>query len=177
MENYDIEYFIDHYADALLDGSAALFAGAGFSKAAGFVDWKALLKNLAKTVGLDAEKESDLVALAQYNCNKYKNRSNLNDAIFKEFSRDLSPTENHRIIARLPIHTIWTTNYDHLIEDVMKENSRVVDVKSRNEQLSLSLPGRECILYKMHGDKDNPEEAVLGRVEKIDNSIYMYFRN
>ena len=38
---------------------------------------------------------------------------------------------------------------------------KIVDVKSRNEHLSNTLANRECILYKMHGDKNNPNDAIL----------------
>lgn len=46
------------------------FAGAGLSVASGYVDWKELLRNPAKKIGLDVDKETDLVALAQYIYNK-----------------------------------------------------------------------------------------------------------
>ena len=42
----------------------AIFAGAGLSKPAGFVDWKNLLREVAEELDLDIEKESDLVTLA-----------------------------------------------------------------------------------------------------------------
>lgn len=171
MGDCEIESFIKKYVDELRDENAAFFAGAGFSLESGFVDWKTLMKNLAESVGLDSAKESDFVAVAQYNCNKYKNRSNINDTIFKEFSRNLTPTENHKILARLPIRTIWTTNYDHLIEEAMNENYRIADVKSCNEHLSLTKPNRDCVIYKMHGDRDNPAEAVL-----IKDDYERYYR-
>lgn len=47
----------------------AIFAGAGLSKPAGYVDWKNLLKEVAEELELDIDKESDLVALAQYHVN------------------------------------------------------------------------------------------------------------
>ena len=172
MYDNDMELFIKQYVEDLRTDSAAIFAGAGFSKDAGYVDWKMLIKDIAKSVGLDVEKEKDLVSVAQYNCNENKNRSAVNNAILKEFSRNLAPTENHRILARLPIHTIWTTNYDHLIEDAMRENYRVVDVKYRNEHMSLTVPNRDCIIYKMHGDKENPSEAVL-----IKDDYEKYYMN
>ena len=56
---------------------------------------------------------------------------------------------------------IWTTNYDDLIEKAFDNVQKIVDVKSRNEHLSNTLANRECILYKMHGDKNNPNDAIL----------------
>jgi N-terminal domain of anti-restriction factor ArdC len=34
------------------------------------------------------------------------------------------PTENHKILARLPIAMFWTTNYDTLIEDCLVANGK-----------------------------------------------------
>ena len=75
------------------------------------------------------DKEYDLVSLAQYCYNKNGNRSIINDLIFDEFNKEKCIDENHRIIARLPIFTYWTTNYDSLIEDALEEAQRIVDIK------------------------------------------------
>nr|VFK24359.1 MAG: hypothetical protein BECKLFY1418C_GA0070996_11751 [Candidatus Kentron sp. LFY] len=58
--------FIKRYAEALVSGDAALFAGAGLSRDAGYVDWRDLLREIAVDLELDIDRESDLVALAQY---------------------------------------------------------------------------------------------------------------
>ena len=79
----------------------------------------------------------------------------------KNFQSKKNQLKNHRILARLPIGVIWTTNYDDLIEKAFDNVQKIVDVKSRNEHLSNTLANRECILYKMHGDKNNPNDAIL----------------
>ena len=159
--NKEISGFIDRYVKAIKDNSAAMFLGAGFSKSAGYVDWKSLLKNVADDLNLDIDKEYDLVSLAQYCYNKNKNRSIINDVIIDEFTKEKKIDENHQIVARLPIFTYWTTNYDSLIEDSLVAAKRVVDVKVSNKQLSITKHHRDAIVYKMHGDKDNPDEAIL----------------
>lgn len=120
-----------------------------------------MLKNIAEELGLDVEKEYDLVSLAQYCYNKNGNRSIINDVIYEEFSKEKKIDENHRILARLPIFTYWTTNYDSLIEDALKENQRIVDVKYHNKHLSVTKPHRDAVVYKMHGDVSNPDETIL----------------
>lgn len=159
--NKEISSFIDKYVREIKNNSAAMFLGAGFSKSSGYVDWKDLIKNISDDLELDVEKEYDLVALAQYYYNKNRNRSLINDMIFDEFTKNKEIDENHRIIARLPIFTFWTTNYDSLIEDALENEKRIVDVKYNNKQLSLTKPHRDAIVYKMHGDKNNPDEAIL----------------
>ena len=168
----EIDTFINKYVKEIKNNNAAFFAGAGFSKQSGYVDWKTLLKSITLELGLDVEKEHDLVALAQYCYNRNQNRGVINDIIFEEFSKQKEPTENHKILARLPIGIIWTTNYDDLIEKAFNNVKKIVDVKSRNEHLSNTLANRECILYKMHGDKNNHNDAIL-----IKDDYESYYKN
>lgn len=169
--NKEISSFIDRYVKEIKNNSAAMFIGAGFSKSAGYVDWKNLLKDVADDLELDIDKEYDLVSLAQYCYNKNRNRSIINDLIFDEFNKEKGIDENHRIIARLPIFTYWTTNYDSLIEEALEEAQRIVDIKYNNKQLSLTKPHRDAVVYKMHGDKNNPDEAIL-----IKDDYEKYYR-
>lgn len=140
----------------------AIFAGAGLSMPAGFVNWKNLLKEIAEELELDIDKETDLVSLAQYHVNfKKNNRAKINEIIIDEFSRNIGITENHRILARLPINTYWTTNYDDLIEKALSDSKKIVDVKHEPKQLLTSPKRRDAVLYKMHGDYQHPIDAVI----------------
>lgn len=161
MEDRTFKIFYEDYLKALEEGYAAVFAGAGLSKPAGFVDWKELLRDVAEDLGLDVEIENDLIALAQYHLNTHDNRARLNKNLIDEFVKDSKPTENHHLLARLPIKTVWTTNYDTLIEDAFKDAGKRADVKRSQENLSLTLPDRDVTVYKMHGDISQPHEAVL----------------
>ena len=59
--------FIRELVNELSANNLAIFAGAGLSVAAGFVDWKGLLKDLAEELDLNIDKEeNDLISLAQY---------------------------------------------------------------------------------------------------------------
>lgn len=51
---------VDTLSKELEEGNLAIFAGAGFSRAAGYVDWKSLLKPIADELDLDVDKEWDL---------------------------------------------------------------------------------------------------------------------
>ncbi len=155
--------FYKDFIEGLHGNSLAIFAGAGMSKSAGYVDWKGLLKDIAEDLGLEIEKESDLISIAQYNVNKIGGRSMLNQKIIAEFNQDVDLTDNHKILARLPIQTYWTTNYDDLIEKSLQNAKRIADIKHSIGQLSLSKPRRDAIVYKMHGDATMPNDAVLTR--------------
>ena len=53
--NKEISSFIDRYVKEIKNNSAAMFIGAGFSKSAGYVDWKNLLKDVADDLELDID--------------------------------------------------------------------------------------------------------------------------
>lgn len=162
--NATIKSFITKYVKSLKEGNAAIFAGAGLSVGAGYVDWKNLLKDLAEEIKLDINKEEhDLVGVAQYYCNEKNGRGVINQIIIDEFKDKAEITENHRILSRLPIQTFWTTNYDTLIEDSLKEVNKIVDIKISEPNLAITLPNRNAIIYKMHGDVSQVQNAVITR--------------
>ncbi|MBA2937017.1 SIR2 family protein [Paenibacillus sp. CGMCC 1.16610] len=154
------EVLIREYLKALHEDNAAIFAGAGLSAASGFVNWKGLLKEAAEELQLDIEKETDLISLAQYFFNK-NGRQRLSQLVIDNFSAQAKITENHRILAQLPIDTYWTTNYDRLIERSLTEAGRNPDVKIRQNDFALLKPKRDAIIYKMHGDIERADETVL----------------
>lgn len=59
------EVFIKKFSKTIQEGNAAVFAGAGTSVDAGFVNWKKLVAPFATEIGLDIEKETDLIGLTQ----------------------------------------------------------------------------------------------------------------
>lgn len=158
---HEIDSFVKDFVRDLENGSVAIFAGAGMSKGAGFVDWSELLHDIAYELGLKIELEHDLISLAQFHVNQRKTSDGLAKKILQEFSEQAEPTDTHKILARLPIHTYWTTNYDTLIEDELRNAFRVPDVKRDIESLTTTWPKRDAVVYKMHGDVSAPKSAVL----------------
>ena len=168
--------FIRDYTKAILDGSAAIFAGAGLSRSSGYVDWKNLLRNIASDINLDIEKETDLISVAQYYENE-KGRNNINQLIMDAFTSDVEVNENISILTELPISTYWTTNYDRLIEEGVSRNNKRPDVKYDSNQLTVTLKDRNAVVYKMHGDVGNPANAVLTKDDyEMYDTKYCMFR-
>ncbi len=161
MTALDRNTFLRNYSKAIADNTAALFVGAGLSRPSGYVDWRELLRQVAEDLNLDIDRETDLVAIAQYHLNKTGTRSELNQLLIDEFTKDASLTDNHRLIASLPIDTVWTTNYDDLLERAYEEAGKKADVNRTKENLAVTVPGRVVTIYKMHGDKTMPDDAVL----------------
>lgn len=158
--------FIREYTRELHNKNAAIFAGAGLSVASGYVDWAGLLAEIIQDLGLDPAKHHDLVTVAQYHCNQAGgNKTKLTQTILNHFAPAKAPTANHRMLARLPIFTYWTTNYDKLIEKALEDAKKVPDVKYALKQLSVTRPDRDVVVYKMHGDIDHPADAVISKDE------------
>lgn len=158
---------------AIREHNAAVFGGAGLSRASGYVDWKGLLRPLAEDIGLDVDRETDLLSVAQFYRNQRCNRSTMNRRIMDAFNSGAGSNENIRILTRLPVFTYWTTNYDDLLENGLREAGRNPDVKVEPEQLAVSKKDRDAIVYKMHGDAGNPANAVI---TKDDHELYEYRR-
>lgn len=157
----EIEAFIKDFVKDLLESNVAIFAGAGMSKGAGYVDWPELLRDIADELGLQIEKEHDLISLAQYHVNHRGSPAGIVKKILEEFTERAELTENHRILARLPIPIYWTTNYDTLLEDSLRAAFKVVDIKHEIDHLANTRPKRDVVVYKMHGDAHTPTRAIL----------------
>lgn len=156
------EFWIEDILKELEEENVAVFAGAGLSMSAGYVGWSELLEPIAKEIGLDVKKEYDLVTLAQYHVNENgNNKSQLNKRLLEKFTENTEVTQNHKILSRLPINTFWTTNYDNLIEKSLLEEGKKPDVKFTKDHMSLTLPKRDAIVYKMHGDVNHPRDTIL----------------
>ena len=59
------EVFIKKFKKAVQEGNAAVFAGAGTSVDAGFVNWKELVRSFSEEIELDVDKETDLIGITQ----------------------------------------------------------------------------------------------------------------
>ena len=161
MSVIDRNTLLNNFQREMDSDTVAFFLGAGMSVASGFVNWKALMREIADELNLDINVETDLIALAQYHKNRRRSRHRINQLLVTEFTKDATLGENHRLLASLPVSTVWTTNYDHLIEDAYVEALKRVDVKRREADLAVTRPRTDVTIFKMHGDVDAPDEAVL----------------
>jgi hypothetical protein len=150
-----------YYIEALREGYAGIFAGAGLSRPSGYVDWKELLRTVAYDISLDVEKEDDLVAVAQFYKNEKRGHGNLNKLIMDNFTKNTKANRNLELLSTLPIKTYWTTNYDSLLEKHLEQIGKKVDVKREIETLAYTMNGRDAVVYKMHGCVSNPSKAIL----------------
>src|SRR5437868_3040481 len=108
----EINDFIYDFVKALKENNAVVFAGAGMSVQSGFFDWKKLLTPVADKLGLNISEEYDLTMLVQFFVDDKNGRGELNQILVDEFHKaGITLTDNHKILARLPIQIYWTTNF------------------------------------------------------------------
>jgi hypothetical protein len=81
--------------------------------------------------------------------------------IQENIRKDHAIPEALKIIARLPIRHLWTTNYDRLIERAFDEINRPIDSISGAADLSLRARPGAARLYKMHGSVDRLDDLVI----------------
>ncbi len=171
----EVKKFIRDYSSEILEGNVAIFAGAGLSISCGLSSWKELLRDIAEELELDINRENDLLSIVQFYQNR-NGRGKINQQLINAFNKQVDLSDNHRILASLPISTYWTTNYDHLIEQSLKNEGKIVDVKKTAENLAQTVPRRDVVVYKMHGDIDNPSKAVLSKEDyemyHLENELF-----
>ena len=156
------ETFLRDYGDTVAAGNAAVFVGAGMSRASGSVDWKGLLAEFADELGLDLEIETDLISVAQYHLNENNhNRNRLSQKIVDEFNGPFEPTANHLTLAKLPISLWWTTNYDDVVERALKSEGKRIQVIATLSSMTVRPTGTDTLLYKKHGDLNDVSNIVI----------------
>ncbi len=143
IDRYELVGIFGGAVDA---GVASLFVGAGLSTAAGLPTWNDLLVPLAAEIGVEGE-FPDLPLLAEYyEQNAPGRRPALENHLRKALSAYTTPAQSHRLIAKLPIDEIWTTNFDPLLE-IAAPRASVAAADS--DALDIGA-GRRTII-KMHG--------------------------
>src|SRR4029077_11900524 len=124
MSRDPIDSFIETYVQALHDQNAAIFAGAGLSIPAGLVNWKELLRGVAGDIGLDVDKEEDSITVAQFHVNERGGRHRINQVLIHEFAIRSKSTDNHELLAPLPIKPYGTPNYNPLLRIPLQRMER-----------------------------------------------------
>lgn len=171
MSVIDVEIgnLVDGFSRAAFHRNAAWFIGAGASRSSGLMTWADLLRPLAKELGLELNKHDDLPAVAQYYINKASgNRGPLVQHMKNVLGVSAEPSAYHRAIARSSVSTIWTTNYDSLMEEALAGLKYRVRVRE-SDFVELTKPGTIEVI-KAHGSFgiSSPHELVISSEDYED---------
>lgn len=139
--------FVETYGQAILSGNAAVFIGAGLSRAAKYPDWGELLAPMR--VRCNIPKHDDLPLVAEYITLDPANGGR--DALVTHILTEMTgippvPTASHEILQKLDIKEIWTTNYDRLLETAIPEAVVIAGEGATHE-----IASHKRAIIKMHG--------------------------
>ncbi|MDQ3816065.1 MAG: SIR2 family protein [Acidobacteriota bacterium] len=158
-----IDDIIRDFGGALLRGEGAYFLGSGISVDSGLPDWFELIQRLAIPLGLTLTKQDNLPRIAQYCVNANNgNRGPLIGRLKRALSQHTIKTNSYHVaINRTNVRTIWTTNFDTLIEAALQP-ARLV-VRANDADLTSGLNDFDVELIKIHGciSRSKPSEFVL----------------
>ena len=164
MKEMKKNVFIKEYAEQLKCGKASLFIGSGISRKAGYANWKDVLRDCAEEIELNVDAEQqDLITLAEYYV-RDKQRTKITQTIAEFFSdKKGAPVKVHEIISHLPVNSIWTTNYDTLIERSLKAADISYSVITDDKSYTNLDRSAQVIVHKIHGDVGNADKCIITR--------------
>ena len=165
--------------DRMSTGHCVVFVGAGLSVGAGFPTWADLLTKLLDWVnerGFPFEKRSDCDAMLRER--KFLQVASIviesiGRESFSQFLRgtflwiDRKPTNNHRLLPKIPFDSVLTSNYDDLIEKGYSEAKdyeppSVID-QTNSSSIGTILASNRFHILKTHGTAERPESIILTR--------------
>lgn len=159
-----IKNFIKEYSESVTRGKTSLFIGSGLSRPAGYAGWKDVLRDCADEIGLCVDKEGDLIALAQFYVTQNKQRTKITDTVKSFFADEKGmPTANHFLLAELPITSVWTTNYDRLIERTYEQRNISYSVLTDDKSYRNFNNCAKITIHKIHGDLFSADEVIITR--------------
>lgn len=159
--------FISRISDSFCNGEVSLFLGAGTSLDANFPTWPELLKPCAEELGLDINNVSDYFQLAQYYINEY-GESELYSLINERINKIDYNSKALDIIVKMGFKSVWTTNFDKVIEkNFENQQININAIHDEKDLSSVNLMNRVNI-FKLNGDIGHIDKIVISKSD-IEN--------
>jgi hypothetical protein len=162
----------DRFLDLRRDldrGEVCAFVGAGLSVGAGLPNWYTLVSELAARIGYELPPAKwatgeTLIEAAQ----AYINQHSLFDLVRHLKDRldttGTLPSAAHASLARLPITTVFTANYDDLLERGYRDAGKRVHVVVQDGDIPFMRRDPSSVnIVKLYGDLNRPDSIVLAR--------------
>lgn len=172
MERFEL---VEEFGESVLSGNAALFIGAGLSRDAGLPGWEDLLAPIRTRCNVP--KHHDLPLVAEYIVNELGGRSEFEDHILTALTQPSpKPARSHRLIARVRVPEVWTTNYDWLIEAAMMSAGYNVALAVDEDSIPEIASNNERTVIKMHGSigGDPPNWLAPPVITRTDYERYEF---
>lgn len=145
------------------------FIGSGASYSAKLPSWRSLVNTVGEEVGFDAavfDTQGDAPQLFDYYLSA-QNKKSLSsyaatlNTLFARATVDFRPSPIHKALVAMNPTTIYTTNWDDLLERSFEEAGRTVHTVVTYAHLATPPPSNAVEIIKFHGDFSAPETMVL----------------
>lgn len=146
-------------------GKCLPFIGAGFSQNANILGnkvmpvWKDLTKTLIEIGSIEENKSGPVVAsIFEKKFGRVQLIETIRNALYSD---EVEPGLSHKSFSELPFETIYTTNFDLLLEDSLSQIKK--PYRSLVGELQLPFHGGPLTtnIVKMHGDLRHEEHIII----------------
>lgn len=152
------------------------FIGAGFSIPLGLPSWEELIGWVARELGFEPELyllQGDYEQLAGY-LEARLGRSGLLELIAQlrlQFQSERADerrrrSQQHQALAQLEWHTIYTTNYEHHIEEALRDQGKTAVSLADAGDFVEHVDKSDCKVIKFHGDLAPGKEDTIVLTEE-----------
>jgi hypothetical protein len=153
---------------AFREGRAAVFVGAGASIAAGLPSWQELVAKLASELPFEPDLPGGvfsphaLLNIPQYYEYEFGRRE-LHKRL-EELLSEREPSRIHNLLAQLPNRLYYTTNFDGLLEDALRDSDRTqIALIADDDEVRYRTDHRGIQVRKLHGTIERHRTIVLTR--------------
>ena len=160
------EDFINAIIANKQENGISAFVGAGLCSDAQMPDWLHLLQPCAEELGVSIDENTDLFKFAQYYANTfgYNKLRKLINKTLNTYQHDSTLVSS---ILNVGFKSIWTTNYDKIIENnIVKLNAFSNTIFDEKDLVNISWQNRINI-FKLNGDISNLKHRCTRGTNKI----------
>lgn len=156
------------FSKALYENRGVIFVGSGISKPSCGIDWFELIKPFSEELGITIDEKDDLPLIAQYVVNLHVgNRGPLINEITRCFNKEYSPNPYHLALSLFNVSTVWTTNFDMLLEKAFRNFD--LNIKINDNAISHPVSKHQIELIKIHGCIKSPHNELVVTKEDYED--------
>lgn len=173
-----INDFLERFSKCIINEEASIFVGTGVSMNSGLPSWKKLLEPCIQQLGLTNESTLDLYKVAQYYENKYT-KAGLREIVNEQINAYYDRNPIIQALLSLNFKSVWTTNYDTLIEKELDALRTPYNAVTNEKNLTQISTHDKINLYKINGDISDPDNIVLTQTDyenyEYTHSLFLTF--
>ena len=170
--------FLNAFSQNIINDEASIFIGTGVSMNSGLPSWHKLLAPCFEQLNISSSKNLSLYKIAQYYANSHSD-SALRKMVNEKINTFYESNELLEILLKINFRSIWTTNYDNLVENELRKNKIPHNVIIDEKDLTQISTHDKVNIYKINGDVSTPNKMVLTQndYENYENthSLFLTF--